>query len=92
VHVLAPEAAELGTARPDILLALEAAIDAADFDAIRSVPFTGECPVNFDGQEQIFEFSTADGIERIASCETEVDPAHPLFATVEALLANLPGG
>jgi hypothetical protein len=92
VHRTAPEPTELGTARPDILEVLRLAMDGADFEAIRSVPFTGECPVNFDGQEAIFEFHTGDGIERIASCETEIDPTDPLFAALEALLEALPQG
>jgi hypothetical protein len=40
---------------------------------------TRECPVNFDGQETISEFGATTGVERIATCETEVDPDHPLF-------------
>jgi hypothetical protein len=90
VHQLLPEPLEMGTARPDIMVALAAAVDQADYDAIRSVPFTGECPVHVDGQEVIYEFATGAGAERIASCETEVDPGHPLFAAVEAALASLP--
>jgi hypothetical protein len=53
---------------------------------VRAVPFTGECPVNFDGQEWIYEFGTPGGVERVASCETEIDPAHPAFAAVTAAL------
>ncbi len=90
VHQVDPEPLEMGTARPDIIVALTAAVDGADYDAIRSVPFTGECPVHVDGQEIIYEFATDTGVERIASCETEVDPGHPLFAAVEAALASLP--
>ena len=86
VHQLAPVVAELGTAAPDVLSALSAAVRAADFAAIKSKPFTGECPVNFDGQEVICEFSLASGIETIASCTVEVDPEHPLFRAVEATL------
>ena len=90
VHDLEPAPAERGAVRPDVMLALQAAVDAADFASIKSHPFTGECPVNFDGQEQIYEFSTDAGVERIASCEVEIDPEHPLFTTVEAALATLP--
>ena len=89
VHQTAPEAAELGQVPPDVLAALDAAIKTADFDAIRARPFTGECPVNFDGQEFIYEFGAPGGTERIATCETEVDPNHPLFVAVEAAMAAL---
>ncbi len=88
VHQSAPTVAHLGQVPADLLTALDAAIKTADFAAIRAVPFTGECPVNFDGQEQIYEFGAPGGVERIATCETEVDPASPVFAaTVAALVA-----
>lgn len=77
---------ELGTVPPDILAALDAAIKTTDFDVVRSATFTGECPVNFDGQEVIYEFQAPGGLERVASCETEIDPAHPVFAAVNAAL------
>src|SRR5688572_21867058 len=56
VHRTAPAAAELGSVPGDVLAPLEAAVRTTDFDAVRARPFTGECPVNFDGQETIFEF------------------------------------
>jgi len=86
VHQLAPIVAELGTVPPDVVAALTAAVRAADFQAIKSKPFAGECPVNFDGQEVIYEFWLASGIETIASCTVDVDPEDPLFRAVEATL------
>jgi len=86
VHRTAPVPAELGALPADILTALDAAVMATDFAAVRARPFTGECPVNFDGQEQIYEFGAPGGVERVATCETEVDMDHPLFlATTVAL-------
>ena len=87
LHQTAPEAVVVGQVTPEALAALDGAIKTADFAAIRSVPFTGECPVNFDGQETIYVFGAPSGLERIASCETEVDPDHPLFRAVELALA-----
>lgn len=87
VHQLAPAVAELGTVPADVMAALSGAVRAADFVDIKSHPFTGECPVNFDGQELIYEFSTAGGTETIPSCTIEVDPSLPVFAAVEAALA-----
>jgi hypothetical protein len=82
-----PGSMDIGTVPADVMAALDAAIVAADFDAIRARPFTGECPVNFDGQETIYEFGVRTGAERIATCETEIDPDHPLFAATTAALA-----
>jgi hypothetical protein len=68
------------------MTALDAAIKTTDFDVVRARPFTGECPVAFDGQEWIYEFGAPGGVERVASCETEIDPAHPAFAATTAAL------
>jgi hypothetical protein len=88
VHTTIPGAAELGQLDAGVLAALDAAIKTADYDAIRSVKFTGECPVNFDGQEVIYELGAPSGVERIASCETEIDRANPLFAAIDTALAE----
>ena len=90
VHRTEPEAAEIGRISGDEVGLLSAAVRSTDFVLLRSKPFTGECPVNFDGQELIYEFSAPSGVERIASCEVEIDPAHPLFAAVDAALASGP--
>jgi hypothetical protein len=86
VHQTAPTDANLGQLPGDILSALTVAIRATDFAAVRSVPFVGECPTAFDGQETIYEFGAPGGVERIASCESKVDPAQPVFAAVDAAL------
>lgn len=67
---------------------LVAAIQATDWTALKSKPFTGECPVAFDGQEQIFEFAVGTGTQRIASCEVEIDWSHPLFIAVANALGE----
>ncbi len=84
----APEDVVLGQVTLEALAALDGAIKTADFAGLRSRPFTGECPVNFDGQETIYEFGAPGGVERIASCETEIDADHPLFRAVELALAT----
>ena len=81
-----PGSTDLGIVPADVLAALEAAIMAADFDAIRPRPFTGECPTAFDGQEVVYEFGVPGGIQRVGSCETEIDPDSPVFAAVTAAL------
>jgi hypothetical protein len=76
----------LGTVPPAQLAALESAIKLTDFTLLKSRPFTGECPTNFDGQEFIFEFAAPGGTERIATCEVDVDYALPLFVAVSTAL------
>ena len=92
VHRTAPVPAELGALPPDILAGLDAAVKTTDFAAVRARPFTGECPVNFDGQEVIYEFGAPSGTERIATCETEIDPRHPLFLALAAAVGSLNAG
>lgn len=87
IHQTEPAAAELGQLPGDVLTALDAAVKTTDFDVVRARPFTGECPVAFDGQEFIYEFGAPGGTERIATCETEVDPNHPLFVAISAAMA-----
>ena len=87
VHQTAPTEVENGQLPDDVLAALEGAIRSTDFATIRSVAFDAECPVNVDGQEFIYEFGTPGGVERIASCESVVDPNHPVFAAVNAALS-----
>ncbi len=89
VHQTAPLAAEMGALSGDLLTALETAVQTTDFDVVRARPFTGECPVNFDGQETIYEFGAPGGTQRIATCETDVDPNHPLFKAVTAAIFSV---
>jgi hypothetical protein len=76
----------LGTMAPGVLARLQAAIAEADFDAIRSKPFTGTCPTAFDGQEAVFTFHVPSGDIRLAECEFELDQGSPLFDAVGAAL------
>lgn len=87
VHQAAKPPNDLGFVEPDLLTDLQQAIADADFDEIRSHPFTGECPVNFDGQEIVVVFATADGTEEIAGCEVDIDWSSPPFATIKTALA-----
>lgn len=87
VHSTAPEVAELGVVPSEVLQALIVEIDQADFEALAGTPFTGECPVNFDGQEVIYTFGTASGEVRLASCEVEIDPENPVFVAVDAAIS-----
>jgi hypothetical protein len=86
VHATAPAAGELRVLPDVILEGLVTEISKADFSTLKSHPFTGTCPVAFDGQETIYTFVTSSGSERVASCEVEVDPSDPLFVAVSAAL------
>jgi hypothetical protein len=87
VHEAAKPPNELGQVPADQVAAIDAAIKLTDFAVLRSHAFTGECPVNFDGQEVIYEFSAPSGVERIASCEVDIDLGSPLFVAVATALA-----
>ena len=89
VHVTAPVPAELGSVDQATFEGLTTEIAQADFPAMKSRPFTDTCPIAFDGQETIYTFNTASGVERIATCEVIVDPADPLFVAVAAVLAGV---
>ena len=89
VHQTAPVAAEMGALTDDLVTALETGVKTTDFAAIHARPFTGECPVNFDGQETIYEFGAPGGTQRIATCETDVDPNHPLFKAVTTAIFSV---
>jgi hypothetical protein len=86
VHVTKPKPADQGRLPAATVAALDAAIRAADFGAIRRRPFTETCPTAYDGQEVIYEFGTPSGIERIASCVVAIDPHDPLFVAVQRAL------
>ncbi len=86
VHQIEPVEAEIHRATNEAIDIYRAALAVADFEAIRSRPFTGECPTAFDGQEVIYTFATPSGPERISSCEVEIEPEDPLFAAVNGML------
>ena len=86
VHQAAKPPNDLGIVPPGALAALDAAIRATDFTALKSHPFTGQCPTAFDGQEMVFEFGAPGGVQRIATCEVDVDFGLPLFVAVSTAL------
>jgi hypothetical protein len=87
-HQIEPVETQIHRATNDAIDAYRAELAVTDFDAIRSRPFTGLCPIAFDGQELIFTFATSAGPERISSCEVEIDPEDPLFAAVNGMLGG----
>jgi hypothetical protein len=91
IHEVIPEDRVLGTVPPAIIEALRVEVEQADYLAIRSRPFSGECPTAVDGQEVVYTFHLTSGDREIASCEVAIDPAHPLFVAVDAALAFAAG-
>lgn len=87
IHQAAKPPNDLGTVPPADLATLDAAIRATDFVALRSHAFTGQCPTAYDGQELVFEFGAPNGVERIATCEIQVDFGSPLFMALGSALA-----
>jgi hypothetical protein len=88
VHSAAKPPNDLGQVPSNVMTTVTAAIQQTDFAALKSHPFTGECPVNFDGQELIFEFNVGSTTQRIASCEVAIDWGHPLFVALSAALGE----
>ena len=87
VHLAAKPPNDLGSVTPEVLTTLQTLIATTDFTAIKSRPFTGDCPTAYDGQETIYSFSTPGGVETIASCTFAIDSSMPLFTTVDAVVA-----
>ena len=88
VHAAAKPPNDLGHVDTQKMAVLTAAMQATDWAALESHPFTGQCPIAFDGQELIFEFSVGTGTQRIASCEVDIDWGNPLFVAVGVALGQ----
>lgn len=86
VHQAAKPPNDLGVVPPAEVAALDVAIRATNFAELRSHPFTGECPTAYDGQEIVFEFGAPGGIQRVSTCDVEVDFGLPLFVAVSTAL------
>jgi hypothetical protein len=89
VHVTEPEPQELGTLTPALLQDVQEQLSVADFQRLGSRPFTGTCPIAFDGQELIYTFYGATGEIRLESCKVELDPADPLFVAIDNAIASV---
>jgi hypothetical protein len=88
VHAAAKPPNDLGQVNGQAMTALTAAIRATDWAALKAHPFTGQCPIAFDGQEFIFEFAVGTGTQRIASCEVDIDWGSPLFVALGVALGQ----
>lgn len=79
---------ELGIVPEAQMADLISAINTADFAEIRSHRFADTCPTAFDGQELVFEFAAPSGVERIESCQVDVDYQTPLFSAVALVMRD----
>ena len=79
---------DLGVVSAANLSTLTVALAATDFATLTAKPFTGECPIAFDGQKQIFEFSVGSTTQRLDSCESELDWSSPLFIAMVAAMGE----
>jgi hypothetical protein len=61
-------------------------IAATDFEQLKVQPFTGTCPIAFDGQEYIYTFQTLSGPQTIESCAVGIDETSPLFQNIAGLV------
>jgi hypothetical protein len=86
IRQVIPKDRVLGTAPPEVIEALRTEVEQADYLALKSRPFTSNCPTAVDGQETIYTFHVTTGDREIASCTVAIDPANPLFVAVEAAL------
>jgi hypothetical protein len=70
---------------------LTAQVERADWEALLAKPFEGECPKNFDGQEETYTFNVAPKPVIVASCATAIDPQQDPFRTVGGILFGVGG-
>lgn len=78
-----------GTLDPAEAAKLTQLIAESDFNQIKAQPFTGTCPIAFDGMEFVYTFQTMSGPVEIASCETGIDENSPLFQQIASLLTTI---
>lgn len=88
VHAAAKPPNGLGKVSAEAMAALTAALNQTDFAAVKSHPFTGQCPTTFDGQELVFEFNVGASTQRVASCEVDIDWGSPLFVAIGTSLGE----
>jgi hypothetical protein len=79
-------ATKSGTVDAVTVAELTQQIAVTNFAELKAQPFTGTCPIVFDGQEYSYTFQTLSGPQTIASCQVEIDENSPLFQTIAGLI------
>jgi hypothetical protein len=86
LHEVIPEDQVIGRAPPALAEALQVEIERANYPLILSRPFIGTCPTAYDGEQLIYTFHVSTGDRAVDTCKVAIDPNHPLFVAVEAVL------
>ena len=86
LHEVIPTDHVIGQAPPALVDALQVEIERANYRQILSQPFTGTCPTAYDGQQLIYTFHVSTGDRTVDACKVAIDPNHPLFVAVSAVL------
>lgn len=81
------DAERTGTLPDDRVAVLADAVERTELPAAQ--PFTGTCPIAYDGQEQVLTWLRDGELVTVASCEREFDPADPLVIATTELSAEL---
>lgn len=50
-----------------------------NLEQVRSKPFTGTCPIAYDGPETLYRFLIGNTVEEVSDCKVAIDPRDPLF-------------
>lgn len=61
-------------------------INQQDFSRLRARPFTGTCPTKTGGQEVTYAFYTSKGLEKLSTCEFEIDFTSPIFVLIRQMI------
>jgi hypothetical protein len=80
---------QAGTLNAAAVAELAELVATTNFEEIKALPFTGTCPIAFDGQEITYIFHTANGDQTIASCKVAIDPNLPIFQQTDTLVAAM---
>lgn len=62
---------------------LKQAITDVDLAAVKSHPFTGTCPIAYDGSRTTYEFVKDGAMQTLNDCEYDLD--EPLFKLIDGL-------
>lgn len=90
VSVTGPDEPVIHQVDAELVQSLTEAIEATDYEAIRSEHFTGTCPIAYDGQEITYTFYHGADAEQLASCQYALDDSLPLFTLIAEIRATQP--
>jgi hypothetical protein len=74
---------------PDVIARIASLAAVADWDEVRSKPFTGQCPTAYDGQELSYTFETSVGPVAVRSCGSDLSGLELFTSIDEALFGTV---